>query len=105
MEQQKAECFTIEAHQRMVKQRSFIKSLDSLFLTMMIDTREDRDVMTADTPNAFVQTPIKKMDTDDKTVMKITGVLVDLLVTDSPAVCGPCVACEGHKKALCVEAL
>ena len=33
---------------------------DSSFLTMMIDAREDGDVMTADTPNAFMQMLIKK---------------------------------------------
>ena len=38
---------------------------DSLFLTMMIDAREARDVMMADMPNAFMQTPIEKLDTED----------------------------------------
>ena len=37
--------------------------------------------------------------------MKITGVLVDLLVEDSPEIHAPCVACEGHTKVLYVEVL
>ena len=64
----------------------------------MIDAREARDVMMADTPNAFVQTPIEKMDSKDRIVMKITGVLVDASVNDSPEVYGPFVVHKGHKK-------
>ena len=43
-----------------------------------IDATEGRDVMTADIPNAFVQTDI---DSNGKCVMKITGKLVDMLST------------------------
>ena len=39
--------------------------LDSSFLTMVIDAREARDIMMADMPNAFTQTPIDKLDTED----------------------------------------
>ena len=77
--------------------------LDSLFSTMMMDAREHRDVMTADTPNAFMQTPIEKMDTKEKTVMKITGVSVDSLVAECLFKCGPCVACKNGKKVPHVE--
>ena len=80
-------------------------ALDSLFLTMMIDAKEQRDVMTMDIPNAFIQTPIEKMDTDNKIVMKITGVLVDLLVEDSPEIYGPYVVNEGYTKVLYVGVL
>jgi hypothetical protein len=33
-------------------------SLESIMLTAIIDAKEGRDVMTADVPNAFVQTPM-----------------------------------------------
>ena len=79
--------------------------LDSLFLTVMIDGKENRDVMTADIPNAFIQTPIEKLDTEDRIIMKITGVLVDLLVNDSPEIYGSYVVYERNTKVLYVEVL
>ena len=39
--------------------------LDSLFLTMMIDAREARDIMIADAPNAFTQILMEKLDMED----------------------------------------
>ena len=70
--------------------------LDSSFLTVMINTREARDIMTADMPNAFTQTPMDKLDTEERIVMKIAGVLVNLLVEDSLETHAPCVVHEGH---------
>ena len=61
--------------------------------------------MTADTPNAFVQTPIEKLDMEDHAMMKIAGVLVDLLVEDGLKMCAEHVACKGGTKVLHVEAL
>ena len=59
-------------------------SLESIFLTAAIDAREKRDVMTLDVPNAFVQTPLEYKDGDEKIIMKITGVLVDMLLEVDP---------------------
>ena len=33
-------------------------SLETTFLTAIIDAKENRDVMTCDVPNAFIQAPI-----------------------------------------------
>ena len=44
----------------------------------VIDAKQERDVMTIDVPNAFVQTPIPKG--EKKIIMKMTGQLVDIMI-------------------------
>ena len=80
-------------------------AMDSLFCALIFDAKERRNVMTVDTPNAFTQTEIDQQDGEDKTVMKIAGVLVDMLAEDSPDTCAECMACKNDKKTLHVEAL
>ena len=46
----------------------------------MIDAHEERDVMTSDVPNAFIQAPIKYKQNQEKIIMKVTGSLVDILL-------------------------
>jgi hypothetical protein len=75
-------------------------SLESLIITAVIDAYEGHDVMTADVPNAFIQTvmPQPTDGSDDRVCMKITGVLVDLLCKLDPTKYGPYVVFEkGHK--------
>jgi hypothetical protein len=62
-------------------------SLESIFLTAILDAKEDRDVMTADVPNAFIQTDMPEG--KERVIMKITGVLVDMLVQMAPETYGP----------------
>ena len=57
---------------------------ESLLLTATIDAKEGRDVMTADIPNAFVQTHLDESPTGERTIMKITGKLVEMLVELDP---------------------
>ena len=81
-------------------------SLESILITGVIDAHEGRDVMTADVPNAFIQTEIPKAkDGEDRIIMKITGSLVDLLVKLNPEKYGPYVVFENGKKVLYVETL
>ena len=54
-------------------------SQESIMILAAIDAKEDRDVMTADVPNAFIQTPIDVETRDKRIIMKIKGQLVDLL--------------------------
>jgi hypothetical protein len=55
-------------------------STESTLLTAMIDAAEDCDVATCDIPNAFIKTDIEERDKDgNHTIMKIRGVLVDIL--------------------------
>ena len=46
----------------------------------MVDAHEDRDIMTTNVPNAFIQTDMISKHNDQHIIMKITGVLVDTLV-------------------------
>ena len=55
--------------------------------------------MTADIPNAFIQTPMAKVKPgQERVTMKITGVFVDMLVQLSPEVYGPYVVFENDQK-------
>ena len=75
-------------------------------LTAIVDAKEERDVMTADVPNAFIQTemPTPK-EGEDRVIMKITGTLVDLLVEMSPEVYGPFVVFENGCKVIYVQVI
>ena len=72
-------------------------------MTAIIDAMEGRDVMSADIPNAFIQTPMPEAKKGERVIMKITGVLVDLLVEIAPETYGPYVVFESGKKVLYVE--
>ena len=81
-------------------------SQEAVFLTAIVDAKEGRDVMTADTPNAFIQAMMPELGPgEERAVMKITGVLVDLLVEIAPKVYGPCVVFENGHKVLCVQVI
>jgi len=57
--------------------------------------------MTADIPNAFIQADLDPIvDGEARTIMKITGVLVDLLVRIAPKIYGPFVMIENGKQVL-----
>jgi len=80
-------------------------SQEGILLTATIDAKEGRDVMTADVPNAFIQASIDADDGDDKIIMKLTGVIVDLLVEMAPEVYKDFVVMENGKKVLYVNVL
>ena len=62
--------------------------------------------MTADVPNAFIQAPMPEVKpNEDRVMMKITGVLVDMLVQMCPEVYGPYVVFENGRKVLYVQVL
>ena len=50
----------------------------------MIDAHEERDVMSTDVPNAFIQTDMEYEEGQEMIYMKITGSLVDILVHKDP---------------------
>jgi hypothetical protein len=54
-------------------------SIEALFLTCMIDTMEDQDVVTCDKPGAFMHADI-----DELIHIKLEGELVDLLIRLDP---------------------
>jgi hypothetical protein len=49
-------------------------------ITAFLDAKKGRDVMTTNIPNAFVQMEIEEKDIGKRTIMKIRGQLVDMLV-------------------------
>jgi hypothetical protein len=54
----------------------------SVLLTCIIDAEERRDVAVVDIPNAFIQTKIE--DEKDMAIIKIRGILVDMLLDVAP---------------------
>jgi hypothetical protein len=64
------------------KSRGPTAATESILLTATVDAEEGRDVMGVDIPNAFVQTDLglKK----ERVIMKIRGILVDMLVDMNP---------------------
>ena len=81
-------------------------ALESIMLTAVIDAHEERDVMCADVPNAFIQASMPDVkEGEERVMMKITGVLVDLLVELAPEVYGPYVVFENGRKVLYVQVI
>ena len=76
---------------------------DSILITGTIDAKQERDVMTADIPNAFVQTDIDEKKIGHRIIMKLRGPLVDLLLELDPATYAPFVVYEGKSKVLYVK--
>lgn len=95
------------------KQRDYISkedassptvSTEAVLLTCIIDAEEGRDVAVVDIPNAFVQTRVT--DEKDMAIIKIRGILVDILVEIAPKVYGPYVTTDKKdEKQLLVQCL
>ena len=81
-------------------------ALESTFLTGIIDAKEGRDIMTCDVPNAFIQAEIPTPEKgEDRIIMKITGVLADLMVEIAPDVYGGHIVYEKGTKVIYVQVL
>jgi hypothetical protein len=76
---------------------------EAIIITGVIDAKQNRDVMTFDIPNAFVQTEIS-LD-GDKIIMKIRGQLVDILLELCPGVYNDYVINEGKHNIIYVRML
>ena len=55
-------------------------SLEAILLTVIIDTGKERDITTIDIPNTFIQTPMEIKEGEEQVIMKIAGVMVNILV-------------------------
>ena len=77
--------------------------MESIMLASVMDTKEDRDVATKDITNLFIQTPIYRKPGEEKIIMKIKGVLVNMLVQTDPEKYGPNVVYEKGKKVLYLD--
>jgi hypothetical protein len=82
-------------------------SLESLLLTATVDAHRGRDVLSADVPNAFIQTKMPVTAEGEARVMiKISGVLVDHLVQLAYETYLPYVVYErGRKEVIYAEVL
>jgi hypothetical protein len=80
-------------------------TMESILLTCVIDAKEERDTAVVDIPNAFIQTNVKTGPDEERIIMKIQGVLVDMLVEMDPQLYGPHVVYENGKKTLYVQVL
>jgi hypothetical protein len=81
-------------------------ALESIMLTVIVDAKEGCNVMSCNIPNAFIQAKLPNLGPDnEQVIMKITGVLVDLLANMSPEVYGPYVVMDKHKGVIYVQVL
>jgi hypothetical protein len=55
---------------------------EAILLSCIIDAKEEGDVTVIDIPSAFIQTRVE--DEEDMAIIKIRGVLVDILVQIAP---------------------
>lgn len=81
-------------------------ALESITLTETVNTKESCDVMTCDIPNALIQTMLSNVEQGgERVIMKITGVLVDFLMSMSPELYGPYVGTGRHRRVIYVQVL
>ena len=76
-------------------------STEAVMLTSIIEALERRDIVTIDIPNAFIQTKIENE--KDRVIIRISGVLVDMLLKIAPGVYDEYVTIDkrGEKQLLC----
>jgi hypothetical protein len=68
-------------------------------ITAVIDAHQERYVMTCDIQNAFIQALMPEVkEGDERVMMKIIGVLVDILVELDPELYGPYVVYERNRR-------
>ena len=59
--------------------------VEIIMIARVLDAKEDRDVMTGEVQNSFIQVNIPKIkQAEDRVMMKFTGLLVDKLVQLAP---------------------
>jgi hypothetical protein len=80
---------------------------ESIILTATIDAKQNRDVMTADIPNAFVQTDVAEKNhvKGERIIMKIRGPLIDMLNEIAPEIYQDYIVYEGTNKVLYIKML
>ena len=81
-------------------------ALESLFLTAIIDAKENREVAIVDLPNAFIQTENELLkDHHDLDIMKVRGSLAEMLAEIDPKCYGPYLTKENGISVLYLEIL
>ena len=77
-------------------------STEAVLITGVIEAKQKRDIMTADIPNAFVQTEIPQEEGKDRITMKIKGALIDILTELCPETYKDYIAMEKGERVLYV---
>ena len=86
--------------------KMFKKDLEFIeFKFNSCDACEERDIMTEDISNAFMQASLPMKDGDERIHMKITDASVDMSVKMNSNLCESHVVCEKEKKTICVRVL
>ena len=81
-------------------------ALESVMISCTIDAKEKRDVAIVDIPNAFIQTANEKLKEHHKRdIMKLRGVLVEMMVRMYPEIYEPYVSYENGVAVLYLELL
>ena len=75
----------------------------AVFLTSIMEAKQGRDIITADIPNAFVQTPIECKNNQDKIIMKIKEELIKILTEISPKTYKRYIVIDDAQPILCVQ--
>ena len=75
-------------------------STEGLLMTCVIDAKEERDVITSDIPNAFIQMGNENYKDGEQVTMKVRGALVDMLVELDRQTYQDFVVLENGKKVL-----
>ena len=79
-------------------------SLEGIVITGVIDAHEGRDIMSSDIPNAFIQAELNR-NGKERIIMKITGVLVDILIKVAPNEYAGSVVMEKGQRVIYMEIL
>ena len=83
------------------KANSPTATTEALLTTAAIDAKQQRNIMTLDIPNAFVQTPMPE--SDQKVIMSINGLLVEYLEELFPNKCSKYITYQNNNKISYVE--
>jgi hypothetical protein len=73
-------------------------ALESVFITSTIDAKESRKVVTIDIPGAFLHA-----NNDDYVIMKMVGMLPELMVKTNPRLYKQYVVLEKGRSILCLQ--
>jgi hypothetical protein len=74
-------------------------ALESVFLTLTIDAKENREVVTIDIPGASLHA-----DNKDYVIMKMVGMLAELMVKTNPKNV-QAIHCSGERKVCVISAI
>ena len=82
------------------KEKASIRTVttESMLMTSIVDTKQERDAVPMGIPSAFSQTKVPQG--DERFVIKIRGALVDMILETDPDKCKDFVIDEGQNKIL-----